>query len=123
MGLRAISKRIRVSYSTVRGWPMRMKDAGLKRRFDKKHPGQKRQLDERVEHAIRFWLGNHPNIHGFQAGARGLDMAIEAVKRRFGTEYKERTMGRILNFLGYPYRKPRPIPEKPAAPEEQKFMR
>ena len=32
-------------------------------------------------------------------------------------------MRRILNFLGYSYRKPRPIPEKSATPEEQeKFM-
>ena len=124
MGLRAISKRIRVSYSTVRGWLMRMKDADLERRFDKRHPGQNIQLDERVEHAIRFWLGNPPNLHGFQAGAWSLDMVIEAVKRRFGIEYKERTMRRILNFLGYSYRKPRPIPEKSATPEEQeKFMR
>ena len=124
VGIRAISERIRVSYSTVRGWLMRMKDAGLKRRFDKKHPGQKRQLDERLEHAIKFWLGNPPNLHGFQAGAWSLDMVIEVVKWRFGTEYKKRTMRRILNSLGYSYRKLRPIPEKSATPEEQeKFMR
>ena len=36
------SKSIRVSYSTVHGWLVCMKDADLERRFDKKHPGQKR---------------------------------------------------------------------------------
>ena len=86
VGIRAISKRIRVSYSTVRGWLVRMRDADLERRFDRKHPGQKRQLDERVEHAIKFWLDNPPNLHGFRAGAWSLDMIIEVVKRRFGTE-------------------------------------
>ena len=123
MGIRPISKRIRVSYLTVRGWLMRMKDADPERRFDKKHPGQKRQLDKRLEHAIKFWLGNPPNLHGFRAGAWSLDMIIEVVKRWFGTEYKERTMRRILNSLGYSYRKPRPISEKSATTEEQKFMR
>ena len=39
VGIRAIVKRIRASYSTVRGWLVRMKDADLKRRFDK-HPSQ-----------------------------------------------------------------------------------
>ncbi|MBI1658334.1 MAG: helix-turn-helix domain-containing protein, partial [Thaumarchaeota archaeon] len=58
MGIRAIAERIRVSYSTVRGWLERMKDGDLKRRFDKKRPGQKRQLDEHMVHAIRRWLGD-----------------------------------------------------------------
>ena len=63
-GIRAKSKRIRMSYSTVRGWLVRMKDADLERRFDKKHHDQKRQLDECAEHAIKFRRGNsaqHPN--------------------------------------------------------------
>lgn len=123
MGLRAASKNIRTSYSTIRGWPMRVKDADLKRRFDKKHPGQKTQLDERVTHAMTLWLDNPPNLHGFQAGAWSLDMVIGVVKRRFGMEYKERTTGRIPDFLGYSWRKPRPMPKKSATTGKQYLMR
>ena len=123
MGIRAIAKRIRVSYSTVRGWLERMKDGDLERRFDKRHPGQKRQLDEHMVHAIRRWLGDPPNLHGFRAGAWSLDMLVQSIRWRFGTTYRERTMRRILNALGYSYRKFRPIPEKSATPEAQKeFM-
>ncbi|MBI1658889.1 MAG: helix-turn-helix domain-containing protein [Thaumarchaeota archaeon] len=60
MGIRAIAKRIRVSYSTARGWLTRMKDGDLERWFDRKRPGQKRHLDERPVHAIRRWLGGPP---------------------------------------------------------------
>lgn len=74
MGLRAAPKNIRASYSTVCGWLMRMKGADLKRPFGKEHPGQKRQLDERVAHAMMFWLDNPTNLHGFQAGAWSLGM-------------------------------------------------
>ena len=50
-------------------------------------------------------------------------MLIQSIKWRFGAIYRERTMRRILNALGYSYRKPRPIPEKSATPEAQKeFM-
>ena len=123
MGIRAIARRIRASYSTVRGWLMRMRDADLERRIDKRRPGQKRQLDERMAHAIRRWLSDPPNLHGFRAGAWSLDMLVWSVRWRFGVTYKGRTMRRILNTLGYSYRKPRPIPEKSATPEEQKeFM-
>ena len=69
MGIWAIARRIRASYSTVRGWLERMEDTYLERRFDKKRPGQKRQLDGRMVHAIRRWLGDSPNLHGFRAGA------------------------------------------------------
>ena len=123
MGIRAIAKRIRASYSTVRGWLARMKDGDLERRFDKKRPVQKRQLDEHMVHATRRWLGNPPNLHGFRAGAWSLDMPVQSIRWRFGVTYRERTMRRILDALGYSYRKPRPIPEKSATPEEQKeFM-
>ena len=95
MGIRAIAKLIRVPYSTVRGWLERMKDGDLERRFDKKHPGQKRQLDERLVHAIRRWLGDPPpNLYGFRAGTWSLDMLVQSVRWRFGTTYKERTMRR-----------------------------
>lgn len=123
MNIRPIARRIRVSYATVRGWLERMKDGDLKRRFDRKHPGQKRQLDERLVRTIRRWLGNPPNLHGFRAGAWSLDMLVQSIRWRFGTTYRERTMRRILNALGYSYRKLRPVPEKSATPEEQKeFM-
>ena len=120
MGIRAIAKRIRVSYSTVRGWLECMKDGDLERRFDGKRPGQKRQLDEHMVHAIRRWLGDLPNPRGFRAGAWSLDMLVRSILWRFGITYRERTMRRILNALGYSYRKFRPIPEKSATPEEQK---
>lgn len=123
MGIRAIAKRIRAFHSTVRGWLVRMKDGDLERRFDRKRPGQRRQLDGRMVHAIRRWLGDPPSLHGFRAGAWSLDMLVRSVRWRFGVTYKGRTMRRILNALGYSYRKPRPIPEKSATPEEQKeFM-
>ena len=80
MCIRAMAKRIRVSYSTVRGWLERMKDGDLERRFDKKHPGQKRQLDGHIVHAIRRWLGDPPNLHGFRAGAWSLDMLIQSIR-------------------------------------------
>ena len=123
MGIRAIAKRIRVSYSIARGWLAHMKDNDLERRFDRKRPGQKRQLDECLVHAIRRWLGDPPQPTRIPGGAWSLDMLVQSIRWRFGTTYKERTVRRILNALGYSYRKPRPIPEKSATPEEQKeFM-
>lgn len=117
-GHRTIAKWIRMSYSTTRSWLERMKDCDRERWFDKKRPDQKRQLDGRLAHAIRCWLGNLPNLHGFRAGAWSLDMLIQSVRWRFGIIYKERTMRRILNVLGYAYCKSRPIPEKSATLEE-----
>ena len=99
-----------------------MKDGYLERWFDRKHSGQKRQLDEHLTHAIRRWLGDHQNLHGFRAGAWSLDMLVQSIRWRFGTTY-ERTMESIFNALGHSYREPRPIPEKSATPEAQKeFM-
>ena len=72
MGLRDISKRIRVSYSTVRGRLMRMKDVGLKRRFDKKHSGPKAAAGRacRARYKVLAWQPSKPSrVSGRGAGS------------------------------------------------------
>ena len=122
-GIRHMSREMATSYSTVRGWLLRMQDSKIQRLADKKSPGRRRKLGRGTCRTISGWLGGSPLDHGYSSGTWQLDMVLELLRTKLGVGCRPRTLRRALGRPGFSYCRARPVPEKSATPEEQKaFM-
>lgn len=110
------------SYSTVRGWLLRMKDGDMDRRFDKKPEGRKPKIDDDTAKTIAGWLDQPPECYGFAGGTWQLAMVAVMLHRELGKSFNNRTLRRTLKRKGFSYTKARPISAKSASrKEQQKF--
>lgn len=123
MGIHKIARTMGQKYSTVRGWLLRMIDADLNRRFDKKVGRRKEEGDVDLANAIGEWLDNPPECYGFAGGTWQLDMIAAMLNRERGVSFHTRKLQRMMREMGFSYTKARPVSAKSATPEEQlEFM-
>ena len=119
--IRKICGELAMPYSTVRDWLVRMQERGLKARFNRVRHGRKSRLPKSFLRTVRSWLKNKPKKYGFESGSWQLNLVLEMIRRRFGTDCccKARTLRRMLKRIGLSYRKTRPVPPKSASKSEQ----
>ena len=113
--IRGIAGDLGIAYSTARDWLVRMRDRGLRGRFNRRSRGRGGVLSRAVLRAVRGWLKRSPQWYGFESGSWQLDMVIEMTRREFGTGVKTRTLRRWLRRIGFSGRKDRCVPRRSAS--------
>ena len=58
--IRRISKDLKTAYSTIRDWLLRMRDRGLKGRFNARPKGRRAKLPLQIIRTVRRWLKRSP---------------------------------------------------------------
>ena len=89
-------------------------------RFDKKSTGRKRMLGEHTVRMMKIWLHENPSKFGFESASWSTRMLLDVIRGRIGTGTSARTLRRALHRIRFSYTKPRPVPRRSAAAEEQK---
>lgn len=86
---------------TLRDWVHRYNAEGLPGLYDRKRPGARPKLtaEQRAALAAMVEAGPDPQLHGVVRWRR-VDLRDE-LQRRFGVELHERSVGKVLNRLGY----------------------
>ena len=117
--IRRISRDLGTAYSTVRDWLVRMRERGMKGRFNKRPGGRRSRFTLRMFRAVRGWLRKSPQKYGFESGSWQLDMIIEMIRREFGTGVKARMLRRYLRRIRFSWRKDRHVPRGSATRKRQ----
>ena len=112
--IRGIAENLGVAYSTARDWLVRMRDRGLRGRFNRRPRGRSGVLSRAILRAVRGWLKRSPQRYGFESGSWQLDMVTEMIRGEFGTDVKTRTLRRWLRRIGFSWRKDRRVPRRSA---------
>ena len=113
--IRKIARYLGIAYSTARDWLVRIRDRGLKGRFNRKRKGRSSKLPRSLLKAVRKWLRRQPKEYGFESGSWQLNLILEMIRREFGIDCKIRTLRRKLRKIRFSYRKDRPVPHKSAS--------
>jgi transposase len=104
---------------TLRDWVHRYNEAGLPGLSNKVAPGRRRRLTAAQEAEVAEWVRRGPELarHGVVRWRR-VDLAHE-IGRQFGVRLAARTVGKLLNRLGFRHVSTRPRhPEHDAAAQE-----
>ena len=117
--IRRISRDLETAYSTVRNWLVRMRDRGLRGRFNRRPGGRRGKFPLHMLRALRGWLKRSPQEYGFETGSWQMDMAIEMIRREIGVAAKARTLRRWLRRIGFSWRKDRYVPYRSASRKRQ----
>ena len=78
--IRRISRDLKTAYSTIRDWLLRMRDRGLKGRFDARPKGRRAKLPLQIIRTVRRWLKRSPKKCGFGTGSWQMDMVTEMIR-------------------------------------------
>ena len=122
-GIHSMAREMGMNYSTVQGWLVRMHAGNLDRRFDRKSTGRKRVLPAAVLKYVEKLLDCSPQKYKFEAGSWQINMVMELVMKKFGMTCNSYTLKRAMRRMGFPYSKPRPIPDRSASEEGQEKFR
>ena len=117
--IRRISKDLKTAYSTIRDWLLRMRDRGLKGRFNARPKGRRAKLPLQIIRTVRRRLKRSPKKRGFETGSWQMDMVIEMIRKEFGVTVRARTLRRWLRRIGFSWRKDRYVPYRSVSKERQ----
>ena len=78
--IRRISRDLKTAYSTIRDWLLRMRDRGLKGRFNTRPKGRRAGLPLQIIRTVRRWLKRSPKKCGFETGSWQMDMVTEMIR-------------------------------------------
>jgi transposase len=104
---------------TLRDWVHRYNAEGLEGLYDRDHPGRPSRLTASQQEAVARIVEAGPDLAA-DGVVRWRCVDLQAViQARFGVALAERTVGTLLNKLGYRRLSPRPYhPQKDAAAQE-----
>ena len=108
--IRRISRDLKTAYSTIRDWLLRMRDRGLKGRFNARPKGRRAGLPLQIIRTVRRRLKRSPKKCGFETGSWQMDMVTEMIRKEFGVTVRARTLRRWLRRIGFSWRKDRYVP-------------
>ena len=111
--VRRISRDLKTPYSTVRDWLLRMRDRGLRGRFNSRPKGRSVKISIQILRTVRKMAEGEPKNLGFEAGSWQTGMVIEVIRREFGVAVKARTLRRWLRRIRFSWRKDRYVPSGP----------
>ena len=117
--IRRISRDLKTAYSTIRDWLLRMRDRGLKGRFNARPKGRRAGLPLQIIRTVRRWLKRSPKKCGFETGSWQMDMVTEMIRKEFGVTVRARTLRRWLRRIGFSWRKDRYVPYRSVSKERQ----
>ena len=117
--IRRIARDLKTAYSTIRDWLLRMRDRGLKGRFNARPKGRRAKLPLQIIRTVRRWLKRSPKKCGFETGSWQMDMVIEMIRKEFGVTARARTLRRWLRRIGFSWRKDRYVPYRSVSKERQ----
>ena len=115
LSIRRLARDLKTAYSTIRDWLLRMRDRGLKGRFNARPKGRRAGLPLQIIRTVRRRLKRSPKKCGFETGSWQMDMVIEMIRKEFGVTVRARTLRRI----GFSWRKDRYVPYKSVSKERQ----
>ena len=118
MMLYDIAKMLNKAPSTVHTWLVRMNERGPEGRYHNKHPGAACKLNPEQLASLKKDLIEGPKAGGFESGVWTAPLLVEHVKRKYGVQYEDSGMIRLLHRMGFSCRKPRPRHPKAATKEE-----
>ena len=105
--IRRIAKDLKTAYSTIRDWLLRMRDRGLKGRFNARPKGRRAGLPLQIIRTVRRRLKGSPKKRGFETGSWQMDMVTEMIRKEFDVTVRARTLRRWLRRIGFSWRKDR----------------
>ena len=117
--IRRISRDLKTAYSTIRDWLLRMRDRGLKGRFNARPKGRRARLPLQIIRTVRSWLKRSPKKCDFETGSWQMDMVAEMIRKEFGVTVRARTLRRWLRRIGFSWRKDRYVPYRSVSKERQ----
>ena len=117
--IRRIARDLKTAYSTIRDWLLRMRDRGLKGRFNARPKGRRAKLPLQIIRTVRRRLKRSPKKCGFETGSWQMDMVTEMIRKEFGATVRARTLRRWLRRIGFSWRKDRYVPYRPVSKERQ----
>ena len=117
--IRRIARDLKTAYSTIRDWLLRMRDRGLKGRFNARPKGRRAKIPLQIIRTVRRRLKRSPKKCGFETGSWQMDMVTGMIRKEFGVTVRARTLRRWLRRIGFSWRKDRYIPYKSVSKERQ----
>ena len=117
--IRRISRDLKTAYSTIRDWLLRMRDRGLKGRFNARPKGRRARLPLQIIRIVRRRLKRSPKKRGFETGSWRMDMVTGMIRKEFGVTVRARTLRRWLRRIGFSWRKDRYVPYGSASRKRQ----
>ena len=117
--IRRIARDLKTAYSTIRDWLLRMRDRGLKGRFNARSKGRRARLPLQIIRTVRRRLKRSPKKCGFGTGSWQMDMVTGMIRKEFGATVRARTLRRWLRRIGFSWRKDRYVPYRPVSKEGQ----
>ena len=113
--IRRIAKDLETAYPAIRDWLLRMRDRGLKGRFNARSKRRRAGLPLQIIRTVRRRLKRSPKKCGFETGSWQMDMATGMIRKEFGVAVRARTLRRI----GFSRRKDRYVPYRSVSKERQ----
>src|SRR5260370_28813217 len=95
-----------VTESSVYGWQKAYRDGGLAELSTKIASGRKRLLSDKQLLQLSGWIRRDPRQLELDFGLWTRKLVRELIRRKFGVDYSEQNVGRILKMLGFSPQRP-----------------
>jgi putative transposase len=96
----------------------RFEDRGISAAHALPKPGRNKRLNEKQLQDLRKKILKSPNKNGYGEGFWNSKMIVDLVKKKYKVTYTHEHVTRLLNKLGFSYKKPRPTNPRRASEEE-----
>jgi len=101
-----VARILDVAESSVYGWQKAYREGGLAALSTKIASGRKRLLSDKQLLELSRYLRLNPRQLEFDFGLWTRKLVRELIRRRFGIDYSEQNVGRILKMLGFSPQRP-----------------
>ncbi len=103
---------------TISKWLNLLEDKGLSAATPKKQPGRPRRLTNTQLKTLYKDLCKTPEKHGYSNGFWNTRLVKEFVRKKFKASFTPRHMTRLLQKIGFSFKKPRAFNPRRATAEE-----
>ena len=101
-----VARILNVTESSVYGWQKAYREGGLAELSTKIASGRKRLLSDKQLLQLSGWIRMDPRQLEFDLGLWTRKIVRELIRRKFGVDYSEQNVGRILKMLGFSPQRP-----------------
>ena len=101
-----VARILNVTESSVYGWQKAYREGGLAALSTKIASGRKRLLTDKQMLELSRWLRLNPRQLELDFGLWTRKLVRELIRTRFGIDYSEQNVGRILKMLGFSPQRP-----------------
>ncbi len=105
MAIFEIAEMFNISFRTTQEWLLNAARRGIDARYNRKPTGVPAKLNKKQMDQLKADIAAGSHSCGFQSESWTSKMVVVHIKNRFGVEYAPTSIPRILNRLGFSYRK------------------